>query len=194
MVGTSRFAALIVAVLLSIQCYGLDASEAPAEGVRNDATEIYGAFLGRWAGESPSAIYVSNTVDLPPADAIAQYQQCAGKNGAKGGRQVIYSDAKDLISIRSPSDVHFVDPKTWHLQDPGTLISKGQSVESAVDAGVAQGLMTLSAITFNGRRDTAWFTYSFVCGRLCGNGGIVIFKKTSKGWTRDNGRCSSWVS
>lgn len=194
MVGTSRFVPLIVAVLLATYCCGLGVSAAPAGDTRNDATEIYGAFLGQWAGKDPSLINVSNTVDLPPSEAIEQYEQCAGKNGAKDGRQTTYSDAKDLISIRNPSHVHFVDPKTWHFQDPGTLISKGQSVESAVDAGMAQGLMTLSAITFNGRRDTAWFTYSFVCGRLCGNGGIVIFKKTSKRWTRDNRRCSSWMS
>jgi hypothetical protein len=195
MVRASRFSVFLFALSTCFFCGGSLAGEPPAADTTSDIARIYEAFLSEWLGGSHSPSNVSKSAELPTSEDVDQYAECAKDNGAKDAHWAKAAPISDLGSVLDKlSYVRLVDPKTWHAQDPGSLIAKGQSVDSAVDAGFASALMTLSAITFNEPHDTAFFTYSFRCGRLCGHGGAVMFKRTSKGWAQSKQSCSSWTS
>jgi len=87
-----------------------------------------------------------------------------------------------------------VDPKTWKPSDPRDAIARGKSIEAAVENGFAKGLYAFSAIAFNASHTTAALSYSFVCGMLCGNGGVVVFNKTNRGWVKSDENCGIWIS
>jgi hypothetical protein len=54
--------------------------------------------------------------------------------------------------------------------------------------------MTFSAVVFDKTHTKAAFTYSFVCGGLCGNGGAIVFEKAAAGWQRSSRQCGVWMS
>jgi hypothetical protein len=164
-------------------------------GSTGDAKEIYSAFLARWMGKYGAPMNVANSAVRPTPEDIGQYSECAADGTGKSARWVTGTTDADLKSaLSSLPRVNLVDPKRWQPMDPGGLIAKGQSFGAAVNAGINGGLMTLSVISFNERHDTAMLTFSFVCGSLCGHGGAVMFKKTSKGWVQSKQPCSSWMS
>jgi hypothetical protein len=64
-----------------------------------------------------------------------------------------------------------------------------QSVKSAFDTG----LFTLSEIAFDREHRRAVLSYSFVCGRLCGNGNTLVLRKVRHNW-KVLKRRGGWVS
>jgi hypothetical protein len=126
---------------------------------------------------------------------MRQYADCAKEIGKPNTQWVAGSAISDLTTVLGkPASIHFIDPKTWRPLDPGALIRSGASVGPAVSAGMAQGLVTLSAVTFNQAHDTAVFNFSFVCGGLCGSGFIVVFYKTPNGWVQGKSTCGGYMS
>lgn len=91
-------------------------------------------------------------------------------------------------------NTHLVDPHLHQKHDPGDAIRNGEPVDDAVEAGFRAGIFTFSEIIFNATHDRAAFTYSFVCGGLCGHGGTVIYRKTNDKWSREKDLCGSWIS
>ena len=185
----------IAILLLAASAPRQEPTAADPTSVATDAAKIYEAFLDAWTGKEHHPINVSKSTESPTPQDIQDYTKCVKEDGSA---HVIW--AKD-IPIAELSDtighlpyVHLVDPKKWRPNDPGDLISKGQPVDAAVDAGFSAGLLTFSAVIFDDAHKTAAFTYSFVCGRLCGNGGALIFNKTSKGWVQSKHSCGSWIS
>lgn len=87
-----------------------------------------------------------------------------------------------------------VDPKTHKRSDPGDAIRKGDSVDHAVNEGFARGLFTFSDVIFDKDHTHAAFSYSFVCGALCGHGGVVVFEKKGDRWQQSKRNCGSWIS
>jgi hypothetical protein len=171
------------------------ASKVPPETSKADVAAIYHAFLGQWLGNDKSTLLVARSAVPASDDDAARFAQC-GADPAGG-----YARWVDTVTIKNLGPVigdlprlRFVDPDTWQPEDPGKLIAKGQSVEAAVATGVGHALLTLSAITFNDKHDRAAFTFSSACGSLCGTGGTVVFKKTSKGWIRQESTCGNWIS
>ena len=77
--------------------------------------------------------------------------------------------------------------------DPWAGIQQGHSVEDSVRNGFAHGLFTFSEIQFDKSHTHAIVSYSFVCGRLCGNGAEVVLEKTETGWRLEK-RCGVWIS
>jgi len=90
--------------------------------------------------------------------------------------------------------VRVVDPATWQANDPEDLIAKGTPVDKAVDRGFSKALLTLSTVAFDVSGHFAALNYSFVCGRLCGNGGAVLFERNGHSWVRSNKQCGNWMS
>jgi hypothetical protein len=165
------------------------------EATSKDAQAIYKAFLDNWRGKERTSINVSKSAESPTSNDFQDYNECLKSSGTAATTWAKSTPIVDLSgTIGHLSYVHLVDPKKWRPKDPADLISKGQSVESAVDAGYSSGLLTLSAISFNSSRSLAAFTYSFVCGELCGNGGTVIFNKVSESWLQRNQSCGGWIS
>lgn len=195
MVRALRFSRIIIAALLLAPYIALATPDSTADTGKNDTAQIYAAFLGGWAGKAQSPLNISKLVELPTPDEIKQYTECAREDGNERIRWMKISPDRDIsgILVKLPN-VTWIDAKKWHAVDPGALIAKGQSVDSAVDAGISHGLMTLSAITFNQQHDVAMFTYSFRCGSLCGNGGTIMFKRSPAGWVRSKVSCGGWES
>lgn len=161
----------------------------------DDAREIYDAFLTQWMGKDNAKTNVASTATQPTPKDIDQYNECTSGGKGSSTRWTTSTTDADLKSALAPlSRINLVDPRRWQAADPSRLITKGQSVDTAVETGVANGLMTLSAISFNKTHDIAMFTYSFACGSLCGNGGVVMFKKTPRGWVGSKQHCSNWIS
>lgn len=172
-------------------CLADETAASPA----NDAKEIYGAFLTQWKGKYDALTNVANTAARPTTEDIAQYNECAGSWRSRNIHWKTNTTDVDLKNaLASLSRINLVDAKSWQAADPSRLIAQGQSIDTAVDTGIANGLMTLSAISFDEAHDTAMFSFSFACGSLCGHGGIVMFKKTSKGWVQSKRRCGSRMS
>ena len=112
-------------------------------------------------------------------------------NASDKDREVVISSAATMV-------VRFVDPKAQRKQisknDPGvTIFRQGKSVDAAVGAAFASGLLTLSEIAFDRDRGYAVFTYGFVCGGLCGHGETVVFEKQNGQWRRLRA-CSMWMA
>lgn len=186
---------MTVAIACMGVCTAVGSADEAASNSADDAKAIYGAFLGRWAGRDGAQIQVANAAAEPTPDEIKEYNECASE---KKGGSIHWtqgtSDTELKAALSSLAGVKLVDAKEWEAADSGDLIAKGRPVDAAVRSGIARGLMTLSAISFNETHDIAMLSYSFVCGSLCGNGGAVMFNRTSKGWVQSKRPCSSWLS
>jgi hypothetical protein len=190
------FPALALAALMAVcgwKSHVAAASEASSRP--DDASRIYSEFLDHWHGSGRGTLNVSRIAEAPTKEEIDDFTNCASNaNGLKPEWEHA-ANTNDLEgAIGTLAYVRLVNPEQWHPTDPEDLMSKGQSVESAVDAGFAGGLMTLSTIVFDRSHETAAMTYSFVCGSLCGNGGSVIFRKTPAGWVQIENVCGTWIS
>ncbi|UPG92642.1 hypothetical protein [Luteibacter aegosomatissinici] len=158
-----------------------------------DAAAVYKAFLHHWMGKSHDPVNVAR---------VAEPMHPEGDDGGCGGHPDIEAIIKrpaeridDLSKVLGPDpSIHYVDRSTWHPTDPQRLIGQGKPVKDAVKAGMSAALLTFSAIAFNERHDVAVFSYGFVCGGLCGTGGITIMRKKGGAWEPDPRECSIWVS
>lgn len=101
-------------------------------------------------------------------------------------------------SLAIPGRVVLVDPEQQaaavKANDPSKTMAEGKTVEEAVNRAYSSGLLTLSEVAFDKKHHVAAMSFSFWCGRLCGHGGIVVFKKTGEHWKMTNKVCAEWVS
>jgi hypothetical protein len=94
-----------------------------------------------------------------------------------------------------PKDkVRLIDPKTHKRADPGDAIRNGVSVDEAVTDGFAAGVFTFSEIAFDSTHTHAAFSFSFVCGGLCGHGGVIVYHLQNGHWRQSKAGCSRWIS
>lgn len=194
--GKSFRIGIAVASILLCFCHaGLSATSAPPNATTADVAAVYHAFLDQWFGHERSVVLVARSAEPASSNDVAQFGQCSVDPADQHARWVDTVATKNLEKILGDlPNLRFVDPNSWQPDDPGKRIAKGQPVDSAVATGVGHALLTLSAITFNDAHDRAAFTFSSVCGSLCGMGGTVIFKKTDKGWVRQESTCGNWIS
>ncbi|MBS0456068.1 MAG: hypothetical protein JSS44_01885 [Proteobacteria bacterium] len=182
---------------------GSSLAEAPANRVADSTkeapadhdTEIYENFLNQWTGKDHRPINVDRAADALSQEGLADAAQCAKQADGKVVQWAAARPIEDLgrVIVHLPY-VHFVDRSTWKADDPRARIAAGETVDSAVEAGFAHGLLTLSAISYDATGQMATFTYAFVCGGLCGNGGSVVYRKTEKGWVQGAHPCGGWIS
>lgn len=193
-----RLSILLVSLATTLACVpsGVAAPANPGStGDKSDIATMYEAFLKHWNGKSHKPINVATSANAPSPDDMRQYADCAKQIGKPNTEWVAGSTISDLKTVLGkPASIHFIDPKTWRPLDPGALIRSGASVGPAVSTGMAQGLVTLSAVTFNKAHDLAVFNFSFVCGGLCGTGFIVVFNKTPNGWVQSKSACGGYMS
>jgi hypothetical protein len=78
--------------------------------------------------------------------------------------------------------------------DPSNSIREGKSVETAVNGAFSTGLFSMSKIAFDKEQRRALVSYSFVCGSLCGNGGVWLFEKVDGVWKKSERVCGAWIS
>jgi hypothetical protein len=190
---TSMYVMISLCCLHSMKSHADEANKLAS--TRSDVTEIYATFLQEWSGKNQSTFNLAKSADSVPENGINQEFYSSGCGGIADVRKLPSYSTSDLSYIvKNLPHIHVIDPRTWRPVDPSVLISNGQAVGSAVERAYSSGLMTLSSVTFDEQHDVAIFAYTFMCGSLCGNGGVVIFHKTAKGWIRDKKDCVSWVS
>jgi len=73
-------------------------------------------------------------------------------------------------------------------------LREGKSVETAVHVAFSTGLFSSSEIAFDKEQRRALVGYSFVCGSLCGSGGVWLFEKVDGVWRKSEHVCGGWVS
>ena len=98
-------------------------------------------------------------------------------------------------SVAIGRNIVLLDPEQQELRirenDFQNLLRKGaeqgkqvtdEELDKPLKQGFATGLFSLSEMAFDKPHRHAIVIFNFVCGRLCGNGGIVIVKKGHDGW------------
>lgn len=178
---------------MAVACAARTRPVIPGPAATDEVAEIYGRFLDAWT-EKKGTLNVSAKAGLPAPETVEEFSKCLDDGSAP--RRWIPAKAIDDMRSRVSAlpYVRVVDPDEWKPIDPGDRIAQGEAVESAVRSGFDHGLLTFSAITFDESHETAAFEYSFICGELCGNGAIVVFRKTQAGWMRSDNSCRHWVS
>jgi hypothetical protein len=187
--------ALVVATMFAPACAQREAGTPAAAPPADDRESIYRAFLDTWTEHGKRPVNVASSAEAPTAQQMKELEECASGMDA-GGRELLPPETVvDLAAaMRGLPYAHLVHKAEWKPADPADLIREGQPVESAVDTGFANGLLTLSAIAFDRGHTTAAFSYSFVCGGLCGNGATVVFHRDGARWRQAKAQCGDWIS
>lgn len=161
-----------------------------------DEIAIYQTVLANWNQGSRTALNVSaKTTPLNP-----DISDCECLNGmdvealARAThtsrvltREILIERARLVSATRQASVIE--------RNDPLRSMARGNPVDSAVDQGFASGLFELSEIAFDKKYQRAIVSYSFVCGSLCGNGGVWLFEKVDGRWKQSERDCGGgWVS
>jgi hypothetical protein len=157
---------------------------------------IYRGILERWNSNSRSLLNLSNATfpidrDLPDCGCLKGIESQSIANAVHsfhiltrdvlGGENVRLVDAvKQAVIVRG--------------NDPSNSIRGGKSVETAVNGAFSTGLFSLSEIAFDKEHRHALVSYSFVCGSLCGSGGVWIFEKVDGVWKKSERVCGGWIS
>jgi hypothetical protein len=164
-----------------------------------DNLAIYRDFLSGYNNGSGAVLNVANTTEaFLNANPVSNEQKSclSDVHITQLYSAVVHKFSADAF----PADkVKLVDPAAHRRNDPSDGIRSGQSIEDAVHAGFAAGLFTFSEIVFDATHTHAAFQYSFVCGRLCGNGGTALYDKLPDDhgkprWQLSKKICGSWIS
>ena len=181
-----------LAVVLSCPC--LLAQQAPPPQHSNQPLDaervaIYRSFLQTYDSGSPTVLKVSERTE-PFASGAANEQGCLAPLHLERPAAVTHDLPPDAFAGQA---VKLVDPDTHQKKDPGDAIRNGQPIAAAVGSGFAGGLFTFSEIVFDASHTHAAFSYSFVCGSLCGQGTtIILVKKDGRWMTDEKARCGAW--
>jgi hypothetical protein len=161
-----------------------------------DELAVFRGVLEHWNSKSRSPLNVSNRTfpidrDLSDCGCLKGIEPQNIANAARsfhiltgdvlGGQNIRLVDAnKQAVIVRS--------------NDPNNSIREGNSVEAAVGQAFSNGLFSLSEIAFDNKHRRALVSYSFVCGSLCGSGGLWLFEKVDGVWRKSEHLCGGWVS
>jgi hypothetical protein len=150
---------------------------------------IYRNFLASWNAGAKAQLNVANTTEpfSPPDDDL---------KGCLRGFPRTHTATVHTIPTQAFEGLNIllVDPRSHEKRDPGEAIRKGEPVDAAVNAGIAAGIFAFSEMVFSSDHTRAAFTYSFVCGGLCGTGGTIIFQHKNGKWFQQKHACGVWVS
>ena len=161
-----------------------------------DEVAIYRGILERWNSNSRGLLNVSNRTF--PID--RNISDCGCLKGIEP--QTILSAAhsfrvltKDVLAGKN---IMLVDADKQavivHSNDPNNSMREGKSVETAVNVAFSTGLFSMSEIAFDKEQRSALVSYSFVCGSLCGSGGVWLFEKVDGVWKKSERVCGGWIS
>ena len=200
---------LVVALSLSLAARSRD--DAPklkvsGESLTREQAAVYRAVLQDVLSNSKDMLNLANTTE-PIRQPGALFNGACPKT------------SQPQVAQYSPSAVHHLDPALVQnlkivLVDPGPQeekIKKGdpailmrrviddrqdvpqKQIDDATGQAVKNGVLTLSEIIFNKKRNRALVSYSFVCGELCGYGNVLVLRKVGEKW-KIYRTCEGWVS
>jgi hypothetical protein len=161
-----------------------------------DEVAIYRGILERWNSNSRSLLNVSNRTfpidrDLPDCGCLKGKELQSIANAAHS----FHILTRDVLAEKN---IRLVDADNQAVivqsNDPTKSIREGKSVETAVNGAFSTGLFSMSEIAFDKEQRRALVSYSFVCGSLCGSGGVWIFEKVDGVWKKSERVCGGWIS
>lgn len=169
-----------------------------------EQVQIYRAFLAGYTHKEETDLNIANTT-MPFSSAYYDNTCLKGFSVPKTSAPVTIHQITEAVALNAR--MHVVDPaqqgKKVKENDPGELLrqraEEHQPVqENEIEAGVkkafAAGLFTFSEILMNKQHTRAVLQYSFVCGRLCGHGNTVIFRKVAGKWEFAQQCGGGWIS
>ncbi len=161
-----------------------------------DELAIYRGILELWNSKSRSPLNVSNKTfpidhDLSDCDCLKGIEPQDIASAAHSfhilTRDVLSGDNIRLVDVDKQVAI-------IHSNDPSNRIREGKSVETAVNGAFSSGLFSVSEIAFDKEHRRALVSYSFVCGSLCGSGGVWLFEKLDGVWKKSERVCGGWIS
>jgi hypothetical protein len=181
--------ALMIAMLLtSATFYQSSATPVPkvsSSPLTSEQGEVYRDFLIDYKTRSKNGLNLADLSFILQPDE-GDYSGCMqGFPQSSVPTEVHRFDEK----FGQSNHVRIVDPQKHKIKDPGDSIRNGQSVESAVQEGFANGVLSLSEVIFDSTHQRAALRYSFYCGRLCAQSETVVMEKHNGAWKRAKGSC-----
>jgi hypothetical protein len=168
-----------------------------------DQIAIYRTFLENYAG-APAPVHVANRTDaLVDAESDDDSDDTGVPQCLKRLKIVFDKDATGSAhmldpSLAIPGRFVLVDPDLQAASvkenDPSKTMRAGKTSEDAVNQAFSTGLLSFSEIAFDKKHHVAAMSFSFWCGRSCGHGAIVVFKKKSGQWKISKKPCVEWIS
>lgn len=164
---------------------------------------IYRTFLEQYDNGGEKPLHLANRTEAlvdpdleenkePGSDACLKGVEIAWDKQATGVEHIMDP------SLAFPGRIVLVDPDQQEVaikaNDPSKTMQEGKTSEEAVNKAFSTGLLTLSEIAFDKKHSVAVMSFSFWCGRTCGHGAILIFKKKHARWRIQKKPCVEWVS
>jgi hypothetical protein len=161
-----------------------------------DDVAIYSSILHHWNSKSRGMLNVSNRTF--PIDRVFSDCSCLKDIEPHSIANAARSFHVLTRAVLSGQNIRLVDASTQaavvRSNDPSNSIGHGKSVEEAVSRAFSSGLFSLSEVAFDGDHRRALVSYGFVCGSLCGSGGVWLFEKVDGVWRKSEHTCGGWVS
>lgn len=167
----------------------------------DEQVAVYRAFLQFYEHGTDKQLNVADTTEWLDMSELRQDSDCLESFGqidfenVQQGRPTVHALAPNLAVA---GRIVLVDParqkETVKQNDPGKTMHEGKPVDRAVSEAFTSGLLTLSEVVFDKDHRRAVMSFSFFCGKLCGNGGIVMLKRVGHKWKITKQSCREWVS
>jgi hypothetical protein len=161
-----------------------------------DEVAVYKSILDRWNSKSRSPLNVSNRTF--PIDRDLSDCGCLKGIGPENIASAAHTFHILTGGVLDGKNIRLVDEDKQALivqsNDPSKSIREGKSVETAVNSAFSTGLFSVSEIAFDKEHRRALVSYAFVCGSLCGSGGVWLFEKIDGVWRKSEHACGGWVS
>jgi hypothetical protein len=161
-----------------------------------DEVAIYRGILERCNSNSRGLLNVSNRTF--PID--RDLSDCGCLKGIEPQTIVSAAHSFRILTgdVLGGNNIRLVDANKQAVivqsNDPNNSIREGKSVKTAVNRAFSTGLFSMSEIAFDKEQQRALVSYSFVCGSLCGSGGVWLFEKVDGAWKKSEHVCGGWIS
>jgi hypothetical protein len=155
--------------------------------------EVYEAALQARFGRLDSNVLIDERLDSAPGVSDKEISECLE------GVDFRLGSLPTLKSLRGATfkrkGVRVVDGATWKADDEqlNNSVAQGEFHDADLQRAFAHALSSFSQIRFDKDERLALFTFSRVCGELCGSGSTILMKKDTEGW-KVTKTCRQWMS
>lgn len=193
---------------LTIGVAGQDAANKPAlskDPLTEEQVAVYRAVLEFYTkGGTVGVLNIADRTEPLSESGVWSDEECFKSFESPGGSHPVVHKLNGAL----PLSEHYrlVDPDRQQekvsANDPQHLMTKAidehedvskKEIDDSVKRAFEAGLFTLSEISFDKQHQHALVAYSFVCGGLCGHGGLLVLTKRGKRW-KVRRTCASWIS
>lgn len=162
---------------------------------------VYRAFLRFYAKGSDRVLYVADTTDWLGASDIKEDADCSRSFGQiefdepkRSGPTIHRLNSSLAIAGRIALVDSVSQSEKVRQNDPSKTMREGKPVDRAVSDAFTSALLTLSEIIFDKNHRKAVMSFSFSCGKLCGNTAIVMLRQVDGHWKVTEQTCGEGVS